>query len=281
LRVQADPFRVRQVLLNLLSNAVKFTERGSVSLICAAADAIGQRVRFQVRDTGIGIDDTSHLFDAFTQADASTTRRFGGTGLGLSICKRLVERMGGQLGVHSTLGVGSCFWAELPLPSTDANSVPSPAAVTSTAPRATAHQAARPQPPRLALVADDNAVNRLVATKLLDRLGWNVECVADGRAAVEVARTKRFDVILMDCQMPELDGYEAARIILAEVRPAPPIVALTATVLTDEAKRCAAIGMIDCLAKPVTLAALDAVLSRCAASEAQPQPTSKAAAQSA
>ncbi|MFZ5499654.1 MAG: PAS domain S-box protein [Pseudomonadota bacterium] len=248
-----DALRIRQVFVNLVGNALKFTERGEVSVRLAWRDG---RLRGEVIDTGIGIPNEvlPRLFQPFAQADASTTRRFGGTGLGLALCKRLVELMDGEIGVESCAGEGSTFWFEIPCP-------------LAAEPAALDHEPAPPVAQRQGrvLLAEDNAVNRRIAEAMLGKLGHAVTSVADGRAAVEAWRNGHFDLVLMDCMMPEMDGYQAAREIRrleAERGGHTPIVALTASVLEADRERCFAAGMDDFLPKPVTRAALEDKLSR-------------------
>jgi signal transduction histidine kinase/CheY-like chemotaxis protein len=396
--LRGDPSRIRQVLLNLAGNAVKFTATGEVVLRVTLDDRTGDRcvVRFEVSDTGIGLapDDVGRLFEPFTQADSSTTRKYGGTGLGLSITRRLVDAMGGQLGVQSSAGAGSTFWCTLPLevgrepkvtvarpPSSSLDGLrvlvvddnatnrtilhdqlqhwgmsvdvvegaedalealegaaragrpydlgvldlcmpgmdglelgrrigadPSLASlplvlmtsgptVTEAETRAASiaaaltkpvlmsrmrltlegvvgHQvpdepAAAPDPVSgesrgVVLVVDDSDVNQLVAAGLLAHLGYTAEVVADGRQAVEIAGRQVFDLILMDVQMPEMDGYEATREIRRQEKTGQrtPIVAMTATVTDGERERCLAAGMDDYLAKPMQKADVLAVLER-------------------
>jgi CheY-like chemotaxis protein len=255
-----DPARVRQVLLNLLANAVKFTESGSITATVeptgttVADGRFGMRVR--IIDTGIGIPENAldRIFKPFEQADVSTTRRFGGTGLGLSICRKIVEMMGGTIGVESTVGLGTTFWFELALPVSSASAVPVHAA----APEQTTRRAAL-----RVLVAEDNRVNQFVVKSLLERLGHLCVLAADGEAAVACAREGQFDVILMDCHMPKLDGCDAT-IQIRSLEPEGqrvPIVALTASVLTEDQNRCYASGMDAFLGKPITAAALEAALA--------------------
>ncbi|GEM_PF-1111244 len=258
--IRSDPNRLRQVLLNLVGNAVKFTESGgvtvTVSLVPGEAD--GPLLHFAITDTGIGLSDLARerLFTAFTQGDSSIARRFGGTGLGLAICKRLVTLMGGRIGVDSEPGHGSTFWFQVPFePADAAESQGDPPIVTV------------PLEPLRILLAEDNVVNQKVAVGLLARDGHRVTVAADGLAAVEAAAQGGFDVVLMDMQMPCLDGLEATARIRA--LPAPigsvPIIALTANALKGDDERCLAAGMNGYLAKPYDATALYAALSRFAA----------------
>ncbi len=267
-----DAMRLKQVLINLGGNAVKFTEAGEVVVkvqrVALAAD--NATVRFEVQDTGIGIapEHQLHVFDGFTQAEASTTRRFGGTGLGLTISKRLVALMGGELELDSTVGVGSTFWFSInlgtvPTPPDVANSVPGPIA-----PESPAHTpAGRRQ--RLAglrlLVVEDNPVNQQVARELLSAQGAWVEMAANGAlgvAAVSGAGA-RFDAVLMDLQMPVMDGYEATRAIqLLPHAVQLPIIAMTANAMASDKASCLAAGMVDHVAKPIDLDELVATLLR-------------------
>ncbi|HEU5396105.1 MAG TPA: response regulator, partial [Verrucomicrobiae bacterium] len=253
-----DPSRLRQVLLNLLGNAVKFTEHGGVELRIerVGGTASHAALLFSVRDTGIGLSEETQrkLFQSFTQADTSTTRKFGGTGLGLAISRKLVELMGGSIGVRSEPGQGSTFWFTLPFgiaPDVQPHGTPAAPA------RNTPGTAPLSVPPRLEiLLAEDNQVNQLVAVKQLKRLGCaNVMVAANGVEAVETWREKKCRVILMDCQMPELDGYDATRRIREledELhRPHTWIIAMTASVMQGDRDACLASGMDDYIAKPV------------------------------
>jgi signal transduction histidine kinase/ActR/RegA family two-component response regulator len=264
-RVDADPLRLRQVLVNLLHNAVKFTERGRIVLevivVESSADAV--RLRFEVRDTGVGIaeDQFDSVFDAFTQVDASTTRRHGGSGLGLAIVKELADLMGGQVGVDSRLDEGSTFWFELRVPRPPEATPPTPA------PRESAVPAAR------VLLAEDDEVNQMVVAGMLKKMGCQVDVVNDGDAARRAAARWQYDLIFMDCHMPVMDGLEATRRIREEApgdRPRTPIVALTADALAGDRERCLASGMDDHMTKPVTAAQLAAAVQRWAGSAPAP-----------
>ena len=251
--IKADAGRVRQVLINLLGNAVKFTEHGTVRL--RASVTAGERVRIEVADTGIGIapHQMSRLFQRFSQVDASISRRFGGSGLGLAISKKLVERMGGAIGVESTLGQGSTFWFELPLVSaheSEANvcEIDSwPARVE----EARAYLEGLGRPLRL-LVVEDNATNLLVATSVLARYNIRPDIAGNGLEAVEAVRHSRYDVILMDVHMPQMDGFEATRTIRSFPGPESktPIIALTANAFKGDVERSLAAGMNGHVGKP-------------------------------
>jgi CheY-like chemotaxis protein len=259
-----DPSRLRQILLNLLGNAVKFTEQGEVALEIKQLDETSGDVglSFSVRDTGIGISEENQkkLFQSFNQADASTTRRFGGTGLGLAICRKLVELMEGSLTLTSSPGKGSTF--SFTLRYARQNS-PAPAAPK---PAATAAVPSELAGGLRVLLAEDNPVNQMVALKQLMKLGCAVDIAKNGLEAVEAWQKGKYQAILMDCEMPELDGYEAARKIreletsqkLSPVR----IIAMTAHAMQDDRDRCLAAGMNDYIAKPVDVKALKAALEK-------------------
>ncbi|MEO8028025.1 MAG: ATP-binding protein, partial [Bryobacteraceae bacterium] len=255
-----DPVRIRQVMLNLISNAVKFTERGAVTVDAKVTDCAPGRalLRVSVRDTGIGIsgETLSRLFQPFTQADASTTRRYGGTGLGLSISKRLIDAMQGRVGACSTPGDGSDFWFEIEVEKVEGLLDPE-APPTLIPPQSEIGASGR------VLVAEDNIVNQTVARRMLERLGYSCQIAADGREAVALAAIERFDAILMDCQMPEMDGFEAtAAIRAAESGTRTPIIALTAGGVMDGEATCLGAGMDDYLAKPVQLAEIRRTLRK-------------------
>jgi PAS domain S-box-containing protein len=261
-----DAVRVRQVLCNLAGNAIKFTERGrvKVEVTVEAQDCVRTTLRISIADSGIGIspDQARGLFSPFFQADSSSTRRHGGAGLGLNISKQLVEMMGGEIGFHSTGSAGSTFWFTLAfaLPSEPA---PAPAA---TLRPANKHSEVRPgvsRPGRNAriLVAEDNPTNRRVLLAQLGKLGYQASAVANGFAAVEALRQEEYDLILMDCQMPGMDGFEAARRIRQLDHSRLPIIAVTASAMAGDRERCIGEGMDDYLAKPVALGALAEMLA--------------------
>ncbi|MBT9391851.1 response regulator [Hymenobacter sp. NST-14] len=273
--ILGDSVRLNQVLVNLVGNAVKFTTRGGVTLrleaVAAAGPGAAAGLRFGVRDTGIGIpaDKVEAIFEDFSQANASTTRQFGGTGLGLSIARNLVQLHGGRLWVESTEGTGSTFWFEIPAHPADPATVPPEAAVV-----------LPPfEPPLRVLVAEDNLLNQLVARKTLE--AWNVQVVLadNGRLAVQAAREQEFDAVLLDVQMPEMDGYEAARQLRAHFPDAArlPLIGLTASALPEDRVLALEAGMNDTLAKPFDPAVLYARLAhytgRTAASPLAEAPT--------
>jgi signal transduction histidine kinase/ActR/RegA family two-component response regulator len=265
--IRADPFRLRQVLLNLLSNAIKFTSRGSVKLHVGVdrRDEYQAALRFEVRDTGIGVSETAllRLFKPFSQADSSMSRRYGGTGLGLAICKHLVELMRGEIGVESREGVGSLFWFTTTVDVTSA----APAGPNGAAPeippalpsrRAAARSQALLAVPRSGatriLLVEDNAVNQRLAVRMLQKRGHEVDVAANGIEALARLHAVEYDLILMDCQMPEMDGFETTkRIRDAETASGRhiPIVAMTANAIAGDRDRCLAVGMDEYLAKPV------------------------------
>ena len=257
--VRGDAGRLRQILLNLLSNAVKFTGAGLVRVCCHEIRREEGRVwlRFEVTDTGIGIDPAvqRRLFRPFTQADASTTRRYGGTGLGLAICKRLAEAMGGSIALESTPGIGSVFRVDLPfalVADTRAPSVPG------------ATEGGGSTLGARVLVAEDNPVSQLMAAEMLKRLGCTVDVAGNGREAVEALRARPYDVVLMDCEMPVLNGYDATRQLRAGETDGArvPVIAMTASALKGDRERCLEAGMDDFLPKPVRLQDLRETVAR-------------------
>jgi CheY-like chemotaxis protein len=264
--VRGDAAKIRQILVNLTGNAMKFTPQGEISLHAkvipqpVAADRTS--LRFSVRDTGIGIheEDVGRLFKPFSQLDSSLSKKFRGTGLGLAICKNLVEMMGGQIGVESEYGVGSTFWFELPF-ETVANAPASSEVVVPPAPIEITQLSGR------LLLVEDNPGNQLIITAMLGKLGIAPDLAEDGRQAVEAVSRKPYDVILMDCQMPVMDGYTATREIreVTSQSKAPYIIALTANALKGDREKCLEAGMNDYVAKPATVSQLQEVLQKWAA----------------
>jgi PAS domain S-box-containing protein len=255
-----DPGRLQQVLTNIMSNAVKFTDRGSVTLRVNVVDESGD-LRFVVADTGIGIapEAIQRLFEPFLQADTSTTRRYGGTGLGLSISRQLVELMGGSISATSVPDEGTEFVFTVPL----GRAGDAPGAERRRDRRETP-TAEIPGNGRSVLVVDDNQVNQTVAAEMLRRGGYEVEIAADGREAVAATARRRFDAVLMDCQMPVMDGMEAARQIRSREGDVAhtPIIALTSSSMKGDREDALAAGMDAFLAKPVTVESLTATVAR-------------------
>jgi signal transduction histidine kinase/FixJ family two-component response regulator len=271
-RYRGDPVRIRQIAYNLVANAVKFTEVGEVIL---SLEATGTGVKITVRDTGIGIesDRVSLLFEKFVQADSSTTRRFGGTGLGLSICRELCVAMGGTIRVESELGLGSLFVVELPMTVAEASAID-----------VEAEAEAEPEPEAInalrVLAAEDNAINQLVLKTLLAQVGVEPVIVTNGAEAVEAFESGAFDLILMDVQMPVMDGPAATRAIRAReaASGAAPtrIVALTANAMSHQVESYHAAGMDGFLAKPIEVAELYEVLAAAACAAVAPAADSSA-----
>lgn len=263
--VNGDPVRIRQILFNLVGNALKFTAKGGVTVEAVRApvrdgeDGGGLLIRFVVRDTGIGIPEEiqGRLFTKFTQADASTSRRYGGTGLGLAICKHLTDLMGGEIGLVSEPGQGSAFWFTVPC--ARAKATLHPAEATEGARHFEAKRVLR------ILVAEDNRVNQLLLLTLLGRLGHAVEIVGNGLDAVKAVREREFDVVLMDVRMPEMDGPDATRTIRhGDLRADIPVIAVTADAMEEHLAGFLAAGMNTYVLKPIDrhrlLATIDAVL---------------------
>ncbi|MEM1177391.1 MAG: response regulator [Acidobacteriota bacterium] len=251
--VEADPSRLRQILMQLVDNGIKFTDEGSVT-VRVRRDLSGDfDLVCSVADTGVGFasDNAEELFEAFTQGDASLTRRYGGVGLGLAISRRLVELMRGQIGFGKTPGGGTTVWLRLEAPESEPTHA---STVTETVEVNQAHL----------LVVEDNPLNREVMVAMLESLGLAVTHADNGRAALDSLRDRQFDLVLMDCQMPVMDGYEATR----ELRRFEgsdrhtPVVAVTAHAMEGDRERCMAAGMDDYLPKPVTLEALAGVVGR-------------------
>ena len=298
--VVGDPARLRQVLANLLGNALKFTEHGSIGI---AAELVSQtrdelKLRFMVRDTGIGIPAglRDRLFETFTQADDSNTRKYGGTGLGLAISKQLVELLGGQIGVENEPGAGSRFWftasfkkaakgdaiavaesharaRKTPAPSgraVQSHTATASAKVISAEkelPKAAPREAPResaPQQSKRILLAEDNEINQRITLRLLQKLGLAADAVVNGREAVEALEKQKYDLVLMDCQMPDMDGFEATAVIRSREgnNRHQTICALTANAMAGDRERCLAAGMDDYISKPVGLEKLRDALVR-------------------
>ena len=280
LLVLGDPTRLRQVLVNLVANAIKFTNEGRVTVRAARSEETDESLtlRFEVEDTGIGVDEDAktRLFEAFEQADPSTTRRHGGTGLGLAICKQLVELMGGRIDFASELGVGSRFWFSLTFAKAEAGAEVDVLASPAPVERGVAEMLAdvlptgppRSRPPstsRRVLVVEDAPSNQQLARLMLGKLGYEVDIVSNGREAVEAVAATEYGVVLMDCQMPVMDGYEATAYIRGLERDTGahiPIVAMTANAMEGDRQACLDAGMDDYLSKPITVDRLTEVLER-------------------
>jgi PAS domain S-box-containing protein len=284
--VVGDPGRLRQVLRNLLGNALKFTDRGEIGiraeLLSDSTNVI--QIRFTVHDTGIGIppDQQGRLFESFTQGDGSSTRRHGGTGVGLAISKQLVELLGGEIGVASEQGDGSRFWFTASFGKAAPGEAPAPKpAIKVPAPRLTSRPAAVPaapvapkrapmenpvavEGPLRVLLAEDNEINQRITLRLLEKLGVAADAVVNGREAVQALEKRKYDLVLMDCQMPDMDGFEATAIVRSREGDAnhTPICALTANAMEGDRERCLAAGMDDYISKPVGLEKLQKAVDR-------------------
>jgi signal transduction histidine kinase/ActR/RegA family two-component response regulator len=270
--VAGDPLRLRQILLNFVGNAIKFTACGEVvirAMRLKKGKAQSAWLRFEVQDTGVGIppEKQAGIFDAFTQADSSVTRQYGGTGLGLAICKRLVELMGGQIGVYSQPGQGSCFWFEVPLPVIQENAPEE----TTAQPSGSALNSHELDGVRVLLV-EDNPVNQKVAIRMLQKLGCVVELAENGQQALEKLERASYDIVLMDMQMPVMDGLTATRLLRQREQQTghhQVVIALTANAMQTDRELCLEAGMDDYLSKPLTLDALQVMLLRWVAQHKQ------------
>ncbi len=259
--IKGDPVRIRQILANLMTNAIKFTEDGEVTLKAKVleADEKSARLRLEIIDTGIGIPEEAQrkLFNSFTQADGSTTRKYGGTGLGLAIVRQLVTLMRGRLGVESEEGKGSCFWVEI--------NFEIPQDVVLESPVKQQMEAVETLSGKVLLV-EDNIVNQAVAKKMLEKIGVEYELANNGQLALDRLTDEHdFDLVLMDCQMPVLDGYEATRSLREKEQDAKhhlPIIAMTANAMEGDKEKCIAAGMDDYISKPVKMQALKETLQR-------------------
>jgi PAS domain S-box-containing protein len=281
-----DAVRLRQVLTNLLGNAVKFTETGRVGVTAELLNETAEslKVRFTVHDTGIGIPREQHsrLFESFIQGDGSSTRRYGGTGVGLAISKQLVDLLGGEIGVSSDPGRGSRFWFTAEFGKPAAGELPAPASPkpvskpVATIPRVAAPIIPKPKVPVPAevpivadagvriLLAEDNEINQRITVRLLQKLGLTADAVVNGREAVEALEKRKYDLVLMDCQMPIMDGFEATAMVRTREagKRRTPICALTANAMDGDRERCLAAGMDDYISKPVAIDKLQRAVDR-------------------
>jgi signal transduction histidine kinase/ActR/RegA family two-component response regulator len=257
-----DPTRIRQVIVNLVSNALKFTDQGEVKINVDVVnvDRNNVDVKISVSDTGIGIPETAQktLFNAFTQADGSTTRKYGGTGLGLAIVSQLVDMMGGTLGVDSVEGEGSRFWFTVNFQYSDKKPENRPTSFSATGPT---------QLDAKILLVEDNPINQMVAQKMLEKVGLKPVLANNGVEAMKLLNRQAFDLVLMDCQMPEMDGFDATREIRKlEIKAANqnsiPVIAMTANVMSGDRERCLEVGMDDYIGKPVQRDQLESVLRK-------------------
>ncbi len=269
-----DSYRIRQILVNLLGNGIKFTDRGAIILRVRVrrSDTGRDLLHFEVRDSGPGIpaDKLDRLFKPFSQVDSSSTRRYGGTGLGLSICQKLVELMGGEIGVRSSPGRGSTFWFDLPLaPAGRAGvnveqleilDIATPGQEDIRNEKACREASSAP----LVLVVEDDATNQFVLKTILERAGARVEVARNGKKAVKMFARSHYDLVFMDCQMPVMDGFAATRKIhetaVKQERTCPVIIALTADVTSETRQRCKEVGMDDHLVKPIDFDKLQEVV---------------------
>ncbi len=247
-----DPLRLGQILINLVGNAIKFTERGEVAVHARWVDlgTADAGLRFEVSDTGIGIAqaEQQRLFSAFEQADGSTTRKYGGTGLGLAISKRLAGLMGGTIGVDSSAGHGSTFWFTARLDRVDASN----ATTTHAAAEAPEARLRRDHAGSRILLVEDEPINQEVSRCLMEEVGLRVDQAENGIRAIELARTMRYDLILMDVQMPEMNGLDATRAIREDsLNTTTPILAMTANAFAEDRQACLDAGMDDHVGKPV------------------------------
>jgi signal transduction histidine kinase len=252
LRIKGDPVRLRQVLTNLISNAIKFTDKGKVDIKAnVLKKSEGWRLQFIVKDSGIGISEQSQLklFKKFSQADNSTTRKYGGTGLGLAISKNLVELMQGEIGVKSVEGVGSEFWFDIEV----GNCLKSELRSTLTPPMQRGNTKTLSEQDFKILLVEDNRINQKVATAMLSKFGTQIKVASDGAESIELAKGNEYDLIFMDMQMPVMGGVEATQFIrkLKNSNSKVPIIAMTANVRAEDRKRCESAGMTDFITKPI------------------------------
>jgi signal transduction histidine kinase/ActR/RegA family two-component response regulator len=259
--VMGDPCRLRQILINLVGNALKFTKNGEVRVkVALGGPALATQLVFRVSDTGVGItpENLKRLFQPFTQAESSTTRNYGGTGLGLSICKLLVELMGGMIEAESRVGQGSTFTFSIPCLPCDAP----PIVLTASESLPETGEKAKRENLKI-LVVEDNLINQRVVKLFLDKLGCPADCVSSGQGCLDKLDQQAYDIILMDVQMPGMDGHETTRRIRQRsTNESPWIIALTASAQDEDAAKCGEAGMDDFLTKPLRIEALNDALER-------------------
>jgi signal transduction histidine kinase/ActR/RegA family two-component response regulator len=265
--LKMDESRIQQILVNLVGNAIKFTDEGSVSVHVSATDIREgmQLVTFKVKDTGIGIGEEalSQLFKPFSQVNNTALRKYGGTGLGLSICKKLVEMMGGKIWVESKEAEGSVFSFSVPLAANAVGMVNEE--------EESPNENYRYQPIEI-LLAEDNKMNQMIAKKIFSKIGYQIDIADNGKIAVDMMSQKRYELVFMDIQMPEMDGLEASGQILKKYgEKAPPIIAMTANVLSEDEIRCKQAGMKDFISKPFTIERLEKVIQKWAIADQQPE----------
>jgi CheY-like chemotaxis protein len=262
--VVGDKSRLRQILLNLVGNAIKFTEHGGVTILINSNEESEGKIRltFTVSDTGAGIEpeQADKLFNAFTQADSSTYRKYGGTGLGLAICKTLVDLMGGKIWVESEKGKGSEFNFTIYTKSSES---PIEETKTNVLQPAVDEKLADKYPARI-LLAEDNDINRLLASKLFNRIGYTIDTASDGKEAFEFVQAKVYDIVFMDVQMPNMNGLDATQNIRSKVstKTQPIIIAMTAFAAQEDKDACLSAGMNDFITKPITLEDLERMISK-------------------
>jgi CheY-like chemotaxis protein len=267
--VISDPTRLRQVLINLIGNAIKFTDAGEITINAMPLEA--SKVRFEVIDTGIGMTEKaqSRLFKPFSQADESITRRYGGTGLGLMLCKEIVEALGGSIGVTSEVGKGSCFWFELPLEPTDDIEPATPLIATNelTISEDRPKDFSQLLVDKRLLLVEDNPVNQMVASKLLQKLGTVPDIANNGQEALDKLKVTSYDLVLLDLEMPVMDGYTTIAHIRTEenysdVYRHQLVIVMSANALNEDKQRVLALGVDDYITKPINFLALKATLEK-------------------
>ncbi len=267
--LRGDGGRLRQVLINLIGNALKFTPKGGVKVHISVDRQTREMasLRFRVTDTGIGIhpETQARLFQAFTQADSSTTRRYGGTGLGLAISKKLVQKMNGDIGVESSSGGGSTFWFTVELPKQSEGTARVPArkitAVDHRELRTEPNHGSRARSPQRVLIAEDNAVNQFLTTAQLKKLGYAADSVTNGLEVLEALNRIPYDIILMDCQLPVLDGYDTTRQVRKRTGPQPYIIVMTESAMQGDREWCLTTGMDSYICKPLRMVDLKSALA--------------------